>query len=447
MAVKPGSAWWILGTGAMSTHGEEPKFPDAGPVVDLILTPSGTSVAMSWMPPNPLPGVVPPVGYVVKLDDTGETRETTETNYIWDGLQIDTTYCFSVYSKTELGVLSNPVSDCVLTLKAVSVDEAAQVTHIGASTFAISNPTRGIFEYYLSTSNTDFAQASLISDPSSFTVTRKGDGDHTPYYILTAYPGVTDTSIMGKTAFVCTKVTYTPKTERVCDPCTPHCEPGCGGPGSPTCNPPGVDGDSCYSCCWGCGPGDPRVTGQCCCPCNPNCYDRTTPIKDAVPSGFVERHGEWVKIENPMVKGVRLTQEQEPYPFAAGQDWPEAPYYISFPTPEQTYAQTEPIDPDNPTEVERAWVFAYTIFLTFFDEGGNIYKSLDSQNDPENFIFVKGDGVTTFDEQQVFVQGIDGLQKGTYEMSWIAQGADDNLPHTSIEDTFTLIKELNGNVA
>ena len=153
-----------------------------------------------------------------------------------------------------------------------------------------------------------------------------------------------------------------------------------------------------------------------------------------------------MKITNPVVRGVRQEETQEPYPFAEGENWPEEPYYISFPTPEQTYAQTEPIDPDNPTEVERAWVFAYTIFLTFFDEGGNIYKSVDSQNDAENFIFVKGDSVTSFDEQQVFVQGIDGLEKGTYEMSWIAQGTDENLPHTSIEDTFTLIKELSGNV-
>ena len=248
------------------------------------------------------------------------------------------------------------------------------------------------------------------------------------------------------TPFDRVRITYTTGTRRVCDPCSPHCLPGCGGSGSPTCNPPGQDNNACYSCCWGCGPGDPRVIGQCCCPCNPNCYNQSYPIKNGVPSGFTERHGEWMKITNPVVRGVRQEETQEPYPFAEGDNWPEEPYYISFPTPEQTYAQTEPIDPDNPTEVERAWVFAYTIFLTFFDEGGNVYKSVDSQNDAENFIFVKGDGVTSFDEQQVFVQGIDGLEKGTYEMSWIAQGTDENLPHTSIEDTFTLIKELSGNV-
>jgi hypothetical protein len=250
------------------------------------------------------------------------------------------------------------------------------------------------------------------------------------------------------TPFTRAKITYTTGTRRVCDPCNPHCLPGCGGSGSPTCNPPGQDNDACYSCCWGCGPGDPRVIGQCCCPCNPNCYNQSYPIKDAVPAGYTERHGEWMKITNPVVQGVRQTEEQEAYPFAGGDTWPEEPYYIAFSTPEQTYAQTEPIDPENPTdEVERAWVFAYTIFLAFFDEDGNIYKSLDSQNDPENFIFVKGDGVTSFDEQQVFVKGIDGLVKGTYEMSWISQGTDENLPHTNIEDTFTLIKEISGNVA
>ena len=422
MAVKPGSAWWILGTGAMSTHGEEPKFPDAGPVVDLILTPSGTSVAMSWMPPAPLPGVVPSVGYVVKLDDTGETRETTETNYIWDGLQIDTTYCFSVYSKTELGVLSDPVSDCVLTLKAVSVDEAAQVTHIGTSTFSISNPTRGIFEYYLSRSDTDFSQASLISNPSSFSVARSGS----PYYVLTAYPGATDTSTMGKTSFVCTSITQSSYQVEVCNTSGGSCSPMCSGSGSPCGN----------CCCWGCGP--VVSGGLCCCPGNTTCHWETRYRNNSVPAGYTERYGEWVKIDNPVVRGIKFVDVEGVVPFSSIGTW-EEDYYISFETPEKTYAQVEPNINEDGTPNENPamdWVFNYTIMLTFFDEAGDIYLSLNSTDEPEYFEFVTESG-----NQLVDIRNIQGIQHGSWEAVWVAPSED---PH-STED-INVLKELSGNV-
>lgn len=245
------------------------------------------------------------------------------------------------------------------------------------------------------------------------------------------------------TPFVRLAITTHPEQRDKCDPCNPHCEPGCGGPGSPTCNPPGQDNDACYSCCWGCGPGDPRVTGQCCCSCSPNCYKVTVQVKDAVPAGYTEKHGEWMKITNPVVKGKRLVEEEGIVPFAPG-DWPED-YYISFPTPEKTLAQIELASEDNP-EPAKDWVFDYTIFLTFFDEDGNIYLNVDSKNEPECFIFTKGDGVTTFTEQEVWIQNIPSLVKGTYEATWLGTGVDEELPHTDIGNTYTLIKELSGNV-
>lgn len=422
MSVKPGSAWWILGTGAMSTHGEEPEYPDAGPVVGLMLTPSGTSVAISWTPPNPLPGVVPAVGYVVKLDDTGETRETTETNYIWDGLQIDTDYCFSVYSKTELGVLSEPVSDCVLTLKEVGVDDAAQVTHIGTSTFAISNPTRGIFEYYLSRSNTDFSQASLISNPSSFNVARSGS----PYYVLTTYPGVTEISLMGKTSFVCTSITQSSYQVEVCTTSGGSCSPMCSGSGSPCGN----------CCCWGCGP--VVSNGLCCCPGNTTCNWETRWRKNGVPAGYTERYGEWVKIDNPVVRGIKFVDVEGVVPFSSIGTW-EEDYYISFETPEKTYAQVEPNQFEDGTPNENPamdWVFNYTIMLTFFDEAGDIYLSLNSTDEPEYFEYVTESGT-----QFVDVRNIQGIQHGSWEAVWVAP-ADD--PH-STED-INVLKELSGSV-
>ena len=426
MAVKPGGAWWILGMGAMATHGEKPEFPDAGPVVDLILTPSGTSVAMSWMPPAPLPGVVPPVGYVVKLDSTGETVDVVDTNYIWDGLEIDTSYCFSVYSKTELGVLSEPVGDCIITLKEVSASDAAQVTHIGTSTFAISNPTRGIFEYYLSRSETDFSQASLISNPSSFSVAHSGS----PYYVLTTYPGVTDTSLMRKTSFVCTSITYTPYQVEVCSTSGGSCSAMCSGSGSPCGN----------CCCWGCGP---VVSGGiCCCPGNTTCNWETRSRKNGVPGGYTERYGEWVRISNP-VRGTQLVDEEGVVPFSSIGTW-EDDYYISFETPEKTYAQVEPnINEDGTPNDDPAkdWVYDYTILLTFFDDAGDIYLSLNSTDDPEHFVYAKGDGITTFFPQEVEIRNIQGLQTGSWEAIWVAPAED---PHTA--EDINILKELSGSV-
>jgi len=410
MAVKPGSAWWILGTGAMSTHGEEPKFPDAGPVVDLILTPSGTSVAMSWMPPNPLPGVVPPVGYVVKLDDTGETRETTETNYIWDGLQIDTDYCFSVYSKTELGVLSEPVSDCVLTLKEVSSSDAAQISHIGTSTFAISNPTRGIFEYYLSRSDTDFSQASLISNPSSFTVSRNGGGDRTPYYVLTTYPGVTETSIMGKTAFVCTKVTYTNVNEPIWVPCTPP------GPTQGCCVK--CDGSD-WSCCYG---GSPCVDGTLCCVgCSGGSWEPNyVPKKDTWPAGYTEKYGEWVKIDNPVVRGVSV-EEDKPSVFSAF-EWDDPNYYLEFDCP------VDPAQQD------------IQVSLMFFDENDLPYIALASSHDTDNFQFAKPIGEIT----KLRVKNIQGVEMGSrWELEFLAVDEKDGTDEGEYSE---VLEKVEGNV-
>jgi len=240
------------------------------------------------------------------------------------------------------------------------------------------------------------------------------------------------------TTFSRLPVTTHGERRRKCDPCNPHCLPGCGGSGSPTCNPPGQDNDACYSCCWGCGPGDPRVSGQCCCPCSPNCYDVIVQIKDSVPTGYVERYGEWVQIVNPTPEG-RASVEQEGYvePFNIG-DWPND-YYISFTTPEKSMAPIDVATEENQSPDE-AEVFNYTIFATFFDEDDNIYLNVDSQNEPELFEFNEGF------EQEVFMRNINGLKKGRWEMVWLGPGKTENYPFTNVEDTYTLLKELSGNV-
>ena len=118
MAVKPGGAWWILGMGAIATYGDSPKFPNADPIAlgSLLLTPGGRFVSLSWSPASPRPGVPPAVAYSVELVNTGEVINTSDTFFVWEGLEIDTFYTFRVRSLTELGIASDYQEGTVRTL-------------------------------------------------------------------------------------------------------------------------------------------------------------------------------------------------------------------------------------------------------------------------------------------------------------------------------------------
>jgi hypothetical protein len=162
-----------------------------------------------------------------------------------------------------------------------------------------------------------------------------------------------------------------------------------------------------------------------------------------VPAGYTERYGEWVKIENPVIRGTQLVDVEGVVPFSSVGSWDD-PYYINFETPEKSYAQVEPnINEDgSPNEnPEHDWVFNYTIMLTFFDEDGDIYLSLNSTDEPEHFVFAKGDGITTFFPQEVWIRNIQGLQNGSWEAVWVAPAED---PYTT--EDINILKELSGNV-
>ena len=200
----------------------------------------------------------------------------------------------------------------------------------------------------------------------------------------------------------------------------------CSGSGSPCGN----------CCCWGCGP----VVGGgiCCCPGSTTCRWETRSRKNGEPSGFTERYGEWVRIVNPVQRGTQLVDVQGVVPFSSIGEWEEG-YYISFETPEKTYAQVEPnINEDGTPNNDPAkdWVFNYTIMLTFFDEAGDIYLSLNSTDEPEYFEYVTESGT-----QFVDIRNIQGLQNGSWEAIWITPSED---PH-STED-INVLKELSGSV-
>lgn len=226
-------------------------------------------------------------------------------------------------------------------------------------------------------------------------------------------------------------ITYTPYQVEVCTTSGGNCTPMCSGSGS-----------SCGNCCChGCGP--VVSGGLCCCPGSTTCTWETRQRKNDVPAGYTERYGEWVKITNPVVRGTQLVDVEGVVPFSSIGSW-EEDYYISFETPEKTYAQVEPNEFEDGTpnpDPAKDWVFNYTILLTFFDEQGDIYLSLNSTDDPEHFVFAKGDGVTTFFPQEVEVRNIQGIQKGSWEAVWVAPSED-----LQPEEDVNVLKELSGNV-
>jgi hypothetical protein len=226
-------------------------------------------------------------------------------------------------------------------------------------------------------------------------------------------------------------ITYTPYQVEVCSTSGGSCSAMCSGSGSPCGN----------CCCWGCGP---VVSGGiCCCPGSTTCNWETRQRKNGVPAGYTERYGEWVKITNPVVRGIQFADVEGVVPFSSVGTW-EKDYYISFETPEKTYAQVEPNQFEDGTpnpDPAKDWVFNYTIMLTFFDEVGDIYLSINSTDDPEYFVYAKGDGVNTFFPQEVDIVGIQGLQKGSWEAVWIAPAEN---PHTA--EDINILKELVGSV-
>ena len=217
------------------------------------------------------------------------------------------------------------------------------------------------------------------------------------------------------TPFSRAAVTYSTSYRTVCVSIPGACSPACDTPAGPTC-------------CWGCSPAADGTI--CCCPNGTECSQQPYAIKNAVPAGYTEAFGEWVKIDNPEVRGVLTTPNNRHsngvVPFSVVGEW-EPTYYQAFETPERTLApiETTEFNPNPPMEL----VFDYNIILSFFDDNDELYLSLDSNSNPESFQFVKG--LT----QEVFVRDIQGIQTGRFEMIWA--GTDEANP---------IIKEVSGRV-
>jgi hypothetical protein len=434
MSVKPASSWWLLGMATLTSHGETPEFPKPQPipVSDISMTPSGTSILMSWISPSETPGSIPTVSYIIAMvdKDTGdiiEERETTGTDLVWDGLQIDTEYCFVFYSVSELGVRSDP-SDmvCVFTLKEVAPEFAAQLVHTGTSTFSISNAITPTFTYYLSRSDVDFSVASVI-DPASFTVTRNAGGDTTPYYILTSYTGETNVNYMQKTSFVCTTITTHVENQQVCT----------GGCGSAYQFPSYEFSGNCYqegganccnanNSCWRLGvDGACSADGTICCGGSrpQNCTgDPNAVVKDPVPAGYTERYSEWVKIDTTTTAASKYAEIGT---FSLSHvEWDEN-YYQDVPMPKPNPAN-EWVDGEptgNTIPNKPAWDYNHVYFIVY-DESGNVVWTRDSATNPECFTVIE---IKPMQEYRMRVRKLPPAPKGSYEFAMANN--DDYLVH------------------
>jgi len=322
MSVKPGGAWWILGMGAISTHGEEPKYPDAGPVTSLTLTPSGTSVVLSWVAPTPMPGSPSVVSYIVDLN--GETIETTDTGYVWTGLNISTTYTFTVYAKSDLGTLSTGVQGTTTTLAATDPSQQPVVQAIASNTVKIVNADAGLV--YYSTTGTDVSALSQINNVNSINVPM---GSST---IWAAYAGITDVSLMQGTPISVASIQHNCPTGGThdcnCTPCGTHscnctsgwqsCGPLCGG----TCAGGGSGGSGCgcygnSSQSWGqCGCHSAPMCwynwGETCGSCTSYCCQQCPNLGEcSPPAGYVKAYNQWWKIDNPATRIIAAFVAEE----------------------------------------------------------------------------------------------------------------------------------------
>ena len=137
MSVKPGSAWWILGMGAISTYGEEPEYPSPGTVRELTaVATSGLSVRLSWSMPEQ--GLNIANVYIIYVNGE-QVGVSTTTSYEVTGLVPETQYSFAVVSENSYGIRSEPATIDAFTL--ASTPEAPIINYV--------NNTRSIGQFVI----------------------------------------------------------------------------------------------------------------------------------------------------------------------------------------------------------------------------------------------------------------------------------------------------------
>jgi len=212
------------------------------------------------------------------------------------------------------------------------------------------------------------------------------------------------------TTFSRVEITYTNVNEPVWVPCTPP------GPTQGCCVK--CDGSD-WSCCYG---GSPCVDGTLCCVgCSGGSWsDNWVPKKDTLPAGYTEKYGEWVKIDNPVVRGVSV-EEDKPSVFSAF-EWDDPNYYLEFDCP------VDPAQQD------------IQVSLMFFDENDLPYIALASSHDTDNFQFAKPIGEIT----KLRVKNIQGVEMGSrWELEFLAVDEKDGTDEGEYSE---VLEKVEGNV-
>jgi len=306
MSVKPGSSWWLLSLGAIAdTSTEEPLLPSPGDVRELTADPSGVSVSLTWLTPNE--GINTDNVYLIHRD--GEYIGTSNsTSYNATGLEIETQYTFTVYSKNFYGKTSPGVSVTTTTLAAVSEMQQPTLQAVATNTVKITNPDPTLVYYTSSTADVDTKTS--VTDVNNVAVTV---GDN---LVWAAYPGIVNNDLMQSTQANVRTIQNNCPTGG-----THNCN--CHSCGTHSCN----CRTECVNCGCGCNGDCGCSWGQCGCPtdmwwynpqqvcdtCTSTCCDQCPNLGEcAPPAGYVKAYNQWWQILNPSRAGstVFVLEEQ-----------------------------------------------------------------------------------------------------------------------------------------
>ena len=264
--------------------------------------------------------------------------------------------------------------------------------HTGTGTFTITN--------YKDTQS--YSVFTLAGEVQANTSVVDGvvtlNGNYGEFYVGFA----SDTALRRATKFVRAAITYRTETTTSCsDNCGVAYD--CSGPaGGPGCRPCWGFGDDGTYCCGGICCGGSR--GQ-------TCTTSSRQVKNPVPSGYTERYGEWVKIDNP----VSTQAVEEPVGFTLPKvEWDEDYYYaVEMPPPHPAEVYDEETGAPTGEVLENVPAWDYTdVYFIHYDLDGNVVWTKDNINDRECFEVVQKGLMTDY---EMWVKHLPPAYEGTYE--------------------------------
>ena len=203
------------------------------------------------------------------------------------------------------------------------------------------------------------------------------------------------------TAFCRLAITYT--TESITT-CVDNCGVAYQCPGT-------GDGVGCRPC-WGYENDGNFCCGGICCGGSrgQTCETTTRQVKNPTPSGFTERYGEWMWIENPVEASTRDIGVLSLSKVEWDQD-----YYIAVPMPVPHQAQVFNEDTGEPRgeylENVPAWDYDIVYFI-YYNLDGDVVWMKDYYTDPECFTIVQKSLMTDY---EMWVSNLPPADEGTWE--------------------------------